>query len=275
MSAGQRAGQPGGGRHWAGLVLGLVCGLAVAAVALTTAVSWASFDRGYYRATYSRLDTAADIGISHEDLERATDVLLDYLAGRRADLDVEVTRLADGETFDLFNAREREHMVDVQQLYLAALRVRAVALALVLACLLVVVALGRRGELAFWLRQLHRGMLVAIALLALAIAALAVWAIVDFPRFWTQFHLIFFNNDLWILNPATDMLIRMVPEPFFYGLVLRIIVATVAAIASAVALVGLLEWGARRREGTLRDEAKGGARRDGDDAAPADERTIT
>ena len=37
----------------------------------------------------------------------------------------------------------------------------------------------------------------------------------DFNRYFVIFHHIFFNNDLWILNPATDMLINIVPEPFF------------------------------------------------------------
>ena len=30
-----------------------------------------------------------------------------------------------------------------------------------------------------------------------------------------MFHHIFFDNDLWILDPSTDLLINIVPEPFF------------------------------------------------------------
>ena len=55
-------------------------------------------------------------------------------------------------------------------------------------------------------------------------AALAIAAIVasDFSKYFVVFHLIFFDNDLWILNPATDMLINIVPEPFFMDTALRI-----------------------------------------------------
>lgn len=46
---------------------------------------------------------------------------------------------------------------------------------------------------------------------------------VDFNRYFTYFHLIFFNNDLWLLNPNTDLLIQMLPEEFFISIFIRII----------------------------------------------------
>ena len=38
-----------------------------------------------------------------------------------------------------------------------------------------------------------------------------------------MFHHIFFRNDLWLLDPNTDILIMMVPETFFFHLVFRIL----------------------------------------------------
>lgn len=54
--------------------------------------------------------------------------------------------------------------------------------------------------------------------------ALVVGGIIstDFSKYFVVFHRIFFNNDLWILDPATDMLINIVPEPFFMDTALRI-----------------------------------------------------
>ena len=37
----------------------------------------------------------------------------------------------------------------------------------------------------------------------------------DFDKYFIKFHEIFFNNDLWMLNPETDKLIRLVPIGFF------------------------------------------------------------
>jgi len=47
------------------------------------------------------------------------------------------------------------------------------------------------------------------------IAALAAIISTDFTKYFIMFHHIFFSNDLWILDPSTDMLINIVPEGFF------------------------------------------------------------
>ena len=44
----------------------------------------------------------------------------------------------------------------------------------------------------------------------------------DFTKYFTIFHEIFFTNDLWLFDPATDYMIRMLPEGFFYDMVMRI-----------------------------------------------------
>ena len=63
----------------------------------------------------------------------------------------------------------------------------------------------------------------------------AFFAYVDFTRFWTLFHHIFFRNDLWLLNPSTDILIMMVPEGFFYDLVFRIVTYFLAMVVTLYA----------------------------------------
>jgi integral membrane protein (TIGR01906 family) len=57
-------------------------------------------------------------------------------------------------------------------------------------------------------REVLAGFLLLLSLLAIVIA-------VDFDNAFTIFHLLFFNNDLWILDPSVDLLINMVPLPFF------------------------------------------------------------
>ena len=47
------------------------------------------------------------------------------------------------------------------------------------------------------------------------IAALAAIISTNFTKYFILFHHMFFNNDLWILDPSTDMLINIVPEGFF------------------------------------------------------------
>ena len=47
---------------------------------------------------------------------------------------------------------------------------------------------------------------------------LAFFAWNQWDTLFTTFHHIFFRNDLWLLNPETDLMIQMMPTPFFVGL---------------------------------------------------------
>ncbi len=63
----------------------------------------------------------------------------------------------------------------------------------------------------------------------------------DFDALFIRFHQLVFTNDLWLLDPATDALIRMLPEPFFesmaaQGGVAAVVGAFAAFLAGAAAL---------------------------------------
>ncbi len=63
-------------------------------------------------------------------------------------------------------------------------------------------------------------------------------ALINFDWFFLWFHLVSFTNDLWILDPLRDNLIRMFPEGFFVdaSLYLGGLVALEAAIGSGFML---------------------------------------
>ena len=44
----------------------------------------------------------------------------------------------------------------------------------------------------------------------------------NFSECFTIFHEIFFDNDLWLFDARTDYMIRMLPEGFFFDMVVRI-----------------------------------------------------
>ena len=75
----------------------------------------------------------------------------------------------------------------------------------------------------------------------------------DFTKYFVIFHHIFFNNDLWLLDPATDLLINIVPEPFFVDTASYI--ALVFGISVAV-IFGVSRWWLRR-ENRQRKQANG------------------
>ena len=68
-----------------------------------------------------------------------------------------------------------------------------------------------------------------IAILA-AVTAVILLACIDFDSLFILFHKVAFTNDLWLLNPQTDLLIRLLPIEFFISY---------AAIIGGIWLLGM------------------------------------
>ena len=66
------------------------------------------------------------------------------------------------------------------------------------------------------------GYQAALAVTAAALLFLGIACAVDFNAVFVKFHHIFFDNDLWIFDPAEDYMIRMLPEGLFFDMVVRI-----------------------------------------------------
>ena len=201
---------------------------------LVVSIEMFAVNQRFFDQAYADFNTAADIGMSSEDLDRVTENLLDYTTGRRDSLDMHAE--IGGVQEEVFGQHEKDHMVDVRALYLGARTVRTVAL--IGAAVLIIAAFAVFGRKA--LRSLCRSFLIVSGVFALIVIALGVYAAVDFSAFWTSFHHLFFTNDLWLLDPRTDVLINMVPEAFFSRLVSRIIIRFVSifVVLNITAVVG-------------------------------------
>lgn len=72
----------------------------------------------------------------------------------------------------------------------------------------------------FYLRHLNKQQRLCTLIQPFRIAVvvpivIAFLMAVNFDRFFIMFHGVFFNNDAWIFNPATDPIINVLPETFF------------------------------------------------------------
>ncbi|MEA5017754.1 MAG: TIGR01906 family membrane protein [Erysipelotrichaceae bacterium] len=186
-------------------------------VIFITAIDIISFDRNFYRKEYEELNVAETIGITSDDLMIVTDKLLNYTQGK--DSDLVIIKPINGQEREVFNDKEKEHMIDVAKLYQNAILVRNSALAIVVFGLLIISIKLKTAVFAKLFTSYNKTSMFVLFLITI----IMLIALVDFNWFWTNFHYIFFaGNDLWILNPRTDILIMMVPEQFFYDLVMRI-----------------------------------------------------
>lgn len=126
-------------------------------------------------------------------------------------------------------------MQDVRELFLQGLALRRGA---VFVGVLAAAFLCLKKRQAVLLRMLQWG----IAGVLCTMLGLGALISMDFTKYFTYFHLIFFDNMDWYLNPKTDLLINIVPEGFFRDTALRI-----AGMFLAVSLLFWLMAGALRR----------------------------
>ncbi len=177
----------------------------------------------FYEKQYEKNNVLDAVGMEMDDLMDLTEYMLDYLEGKEDILSFTTTMW--GEERDFFNDKERAHMEDVKRLNTNALTVMYSCASSSIICLGFFAAsffTPRRRRLAQdFLPTLCRcitiGTLVFIGFFL--IGALVVST--NFEYYWNIFHKIFFTNDLWLLDPSTDMLINIVPLNFFTALVIR------------------------------------------------------
>lgn len=214
-------------------MLFVIAAVLIAAALAITSIELCAFDRGFYANEYDKLKQDEAIGISKQDLYKATENLLQYTAGERENLNMHC--VIKGVEREVFNDREKQHMVDVRALFLTARDTRNVFLIAAAALIIAGLIFYRRGAV----RSLLKCYSWTCGAFLFVIAALGVYAALDFTSFWTGFHQIFFTNDLWLLNENTDILIMMVPAQFFFDLVLRILILFISALISGILICGI------------------------------------
>jgi integral membrane protein (TIGR01906 family) len=189
-------------------VMGYIAAVCTLALILTVSVAFPTFFTPFFAYQYEKLNVAETIQVDDETLMGVTAHLLDYMRGRRDNLNL--TAVVAGQEREFFSQREKDHMVDVLELYNLLFMVRNSAFWLLL-LFLFSMALCKQ-DILFVLsrccREVLAGFLMLVSLLAIVIS-------INFDRAFTYFHLIFFNNDLWVLDPSVDLLINMVPLGFF------------------------------------------------------------
>ena len=65
---------------------------------------------------------------------------------------------------------------------------------------------------------------------------------VFFSESFVYFHKLFFDNDLWLLDYETDLMIRILPEEFFFILFLNVIVLSTVFVFSIYIFLKLKDY---------------------------------
>ena len=195
---------------------GLILGFALIAALLITSFEIAMYaDFDVYRQEYEKYDVLSDLDMSMDDAMDVTRQMMAYLRGEGDTLSVITT--VDGREQDFFNEQDRFHMGEVRDLFIGGLNIRTGALVIAVLCILLLIL--TKADLK---KTVPAGYQAALAVTAAALLFLGIACAVDFNAVFVKFHHIFFDNDLWIFDPAEDYMIRMLPEGLFFDMVVRI-----------------------------------------------------
>ena len=222
-------------------VLSALAGLALFLSLLLTSIDLLCFNRSFFRWQYSLNHTAESIGISEDGLMNATNTLLDYMQDKRDD--IKVVEEVNGREREIFDERETLHMVDVKNLYLNAMKTRTILLVGSIAILTLLVFTHHNQSYIILSHAYQNGLLCLGSL----IFFIAIYAMIDFNGFWMNFHYVFFDNDLFLLDPNISIMINMFPSNFFFAVVFGIILLFVSMVILLKLLLVLFKHKIERR----------------------------
>ena len=150
-------------------------------------------------------------GIEMGQLELAGEKIRDYFSNDQDYLVIDIERQGQ-KIKNLYNQREILHMKDVKNLIQLIYSIQIWSLLLFITLILI-------GFLSIRLRKFSNvidpiswggGLTLGIA------AVVGILSLFGFQRLFLFFHLVSFDNDLWILDPTRDYLIMMFPQGFFF-----------------------------------------------------------
>ena len=160
-------------------------------------------------------------GIEMGQLELAGEKIRDYFSNDQDYLVIDIERQGQ-KIKNLYNQREILHMKDVKNLIQLIYSIQIWSLLLFITLILI-------GFLSKRLRKFSNvidpiswggGLTLGIA------AVVGILSLFGFQRLFLFFHLVSFDNDLWILDPTRDYLIMMFPQGFFFDATVFIVVLT-------------------------------------------------
>lgn len=196
-------------------------------VLLLSTLELVSFNTDYFVKKYEEYNISKRTGIEQDDLESITDKLLGYLKDDTDNLEIE--KEVNGTTRQIFNKKEILHMVDVKDLFLKGRKIKNISIILIIASMFLI----KRNK-----KDLGHAFIISFILSLVSITTLFLLMYLDFNKYFTYFHEIFFKNDLWLLNPDTDILIQMLPLEFFYSIATKISALFIVELL-IVGLIGL------------------------------------
>ena len=197
---------------------------------LTASIGVAVNSLWLYEYGFEKYSVGQTTGLAEVELEKAAKGLIGYFNSDEEYISLIVVK--DSQPFGLFNQREVIHLKDVKGLIWLGYWILLGTL---------VYALAYAGVSLFWRkrrywRRLAWGVVGGGGITLALMLALGLGTLLGFDQLFLQFHLISFANLFWQLDPATDYLIMLFPQGFWFDVTLFCLLTT---LFGAVVLGGV------------------------------------
>lgn len=193
-----------------------------------------AFDQDFYESKYVEFNIRSRFSDS-VDLSNETSVLINYLESGDGDIKT-----------DFFNEKEITHLREVRQLFRLSQLVLSIVVIISVLCVLLLIVFARKYTLRMkqqfhseYFKRVISRLLIMTGAIVDGIALLFGFVALTFSTSFIRFHELFFKTDTWMLNPATDNLIRMFPQQFFYDVFTRIVLMSVI-FATILLVIGFI-----------------------------------
>ncbi|UQK58605.1 TIGR01906 family membrane protein [Fenollaria massiliensis] len=189
------------------LSVAIILTLNIIALILCQAIQTVSYDENAVYMNAKHLDDFDYIDRSEEEVLVASKIIAGYLRGQNADEHLSLIGL---------NEKEISHMRDVRHIYKVLNIIKIISAAITL---FIILLYAWKKINVFKFKELRNTLFIGY-LVPIIFGALYL---TDFSGAFVKFHEIFFDNQLWQLDPSTDLLIRLMPEEFFINGFIKIL----------------------------------------------------
>jgi integral membrane protein (TIGR01906 family) len=218
--------------------------LAVPILIISVAVNIYAGSVDLYAGGFAKYRISAATGIGDYQLQDVARGMVDYFDGKVQSPQVEVD--IRGMKRPVYSQKELIHLEDVRKII-------DIFKTLEILSLIIFLMTGLSMFFAFGVSRLLKGLQVGAAATIVFLSSVMLWSLIDFNSIFYFFHILSFSNDLWLLNPATDYLIMMFPEGFFFDAAILII----ATIVVAAIVIWIAAYSAKKVLRRAEESSKG------------------
>ncbi|EGL35351.1 TIGR01906 family protein [Parvimonas sp. oral taxon 110 str. F0139] len=192
-------------------IFAFLISLSIILFILLYSIDFMAKDISYYNNFHNEYKIEEESGLSKEWIESASNSLVEFIKNG----DKEVLK-------NHFNEKEISHMEDVYKLFKLD---RVVYTSLFIITLIVFIYKLIKNDNIFF-KYIRKYILIAYISVISFLGVCSMF----FSESFIYFHKLFFNNDLWLLDYKTDLMIRILPEEFFFVLFLNVLVLSTICI---------------------------------------------